>query len=191
MVMVHLRTTESHLTRSPTSRGSHTTVRAMKSSTAWHTTGTHWASRDRLIPRIHLSLPPHASTPQADILVAVSPTINGPLNQTSFSTEALVELSKSPSDSIALGLVVQPVSTIIFLSATCSRIDTILRLEFSTEFFHIHRLNVTTDRIFQLDAITGVFESNPLNAIVILLYNQRGCCWNRTWSRAVIRVVVL
>lgn len=125
--------------------------------------------------------PPNTSAPQSRILVAVSPAVNGSLNQSSLAAKTGVQFGQSPSNSVAFSFVNQTVSAILVLAATSSGINAILSLELWAQGIHIHGLHVASDRVFHLDAIAGVFKCNPLNTVVILSNNQRSGGWNWTW----------
>lgn len=78
-----------------------------------------------------------ASTPQSRVLVAVAPTVNSSLNQTSLPTETRIQLSQSPPNSVAFRLVNQPVATVLILTAAGSGVDAVLRLKFRAQGVHI------------------------------------------------------
>jgi hypothetical protein len=80
----------------------------------------------------------NASASQSRVLVAVSPAVDGSLNQTSLSTKAGVQLSQSPANGIALSLVNQTVSSVLILAATSTRINAVLCLKFWAQSIHIH-----------------------------------------------------
>jgi len=115
--------------------------------------------------------PPNTSAPQSRILVAVSPAVDGSLNQSSLPAKTGVQLGQSPSDSVAFSFVNQTVSAVLVLAATSSGINAILSLELWAQGIHIHGLHVASDCVFHLDAIAGVFKCNPLNTVVILSNN--------------------
>lgn len=73
--------------------------------------------------------PPNTSAPQSRILIAVSPAVNGSLNQSSLAAKTGVQLGQSPSNSVAFSFVNQTVSTVLVLAATSPWINAILSLE--------------------------------------------------------------
>lgn len=106
---------------------------------------------------------------QARILVAVSPTINRSLDQSSLSAQRRVQLREGPTNRIALGFVDQPIPPVLFFAATSSGIDTVLSLEILRQTLHIHGFHVTPDGIPHLHAVPRIFESDPLHPIGILM----------------------
>lgn len=80
--------------------------------------------RSVLVTQFGLS--PDSSAPKSWILVAVPPTIHCTLNETPFPTKTRIQLCKSPSYLVAVGLVVQTVAFVLIPWHTCSRIDTII-----------------------------------------------------------------
>ena len=140
---------------------------------------------------VHFSHPPHSSTPEAWILVAVTPAVDSPLNQATLTTQARVELRQGPTDGVAFRLVVQAITFVLLFVATCARVDAVLGLEVLRKLIDVDGLDITTDRVFHLDAIATVFKRNPLHTILILAHHQRGsggdgprssvgvdvCCW--------------
>lgn len=79
----------------------------------------------------------YTSAPQSGVLVAVAPTVNGSLNQTSLSTQTRIQLSQSPANSIALSLIDQAVSTVLVLAAASSGVDAVLGLELRAQSINI------------------------------------------------------
>jgi hypothetical protein len=77
----------------------------------------------------HFCHPSNTSAPQSRVLIAVPPTVNGSLDQTSLAAKTGVQLGQSPSDSVALCFVDQTISTILVLAAASSGVNAILGLE--------------------------------------------------------------
>ena len=108
------------------------------------------------------------------------------MNQTSLPAEAWIQLSQSPANCVALSFIDQSISSILVLGAASPWVDAILCLEFRAQSINIHGFHIASNGVFHLDTVTRIFEGNPLNAIVVLSDNQRGCCWN--WTRSSIWV---
>ncbi len=117
---------------------------------------------------VHLGHPPDASTPEPRILVAIPPAVHSPLDQASLAPERGVELRQRPADSVALSLVLQAVPPVLILRAAGARVYAVLRLELGRQLIRVHRLNVATNRVFHLYAITRVLERDPLHPVLIL-----------------------
>lgn len=130
----------------------------------------------------HLGHAAHAPAAQSGILVAVPPTVDCSLNQTSLAAQGRVQLCKRPSDSVALRLILQPVSPILILGAACPRVNTVLSLELGRELIRVDRLHIASDRVLHLDTVPGIFERDPLNAVSILTNHEGSCGGNRPWS---------
>jgi len=96
----------------------------------------------------------NASAPQSWVLVAVTPTVHSSLDQTSLSTQARIQLGQGPTNSVALGLVDQAVSTVLILAAARSGVDAVLSLEFWAQSVNIDGFDVTSDGVFHLDAVS-------------------------------------
>jgi hypothetical protein len=79
----------------------------------------------------------YTSAPQSWVLVAVAPTVNSSLNQTSLSTKARIQLGQSPTNSVAFSLVDQAVSTVLVLAAASSGVNAVLGLEFRAQSINI------------------------------------------------------
>lgn len=125
---------------------------------------------------VHLGHPSHSSAPEARVLVAVAPAVNGSLDQTSLATETRVELCQGPADRIAFRLVVETVTFVRLLVAACARVDTVLRLEFLGQLVDVDGLDVAADGVLHLHPVATVLERNPLHAVLVLPYNEgRGC----------------
>ena len=139
-----------------------------------------------LLSVVHLGHPAHSSASESRILITVSPAVYRSLNQSSLATEGHVQLSKSPTNTVAVRLIHQTVSTILILGAAGSRINTILLFELRAELFNIDRLNIATDGILHLDPVSRVLERDPLNTIAILSNHQWGSRGDRT--RCSIRI---
>lgn len=101
-------------------------------------------------------------------MVAVSPAVNRSLNEASFASQARVELCQRPADRVTLSLVMQTVAFVLVLGAACAGVNAVLRLEVLGKFFDIDGLDVATDGVLHLDAVTRVLESNPLDPILVL-----------------------
>ena len=165
------------------------------SCTAWthasrrrHPCRTTGTSHVRVMPSIldcftvvDFGHPPNSSAPQSRILVTVSPTVNGSLNQASLAAETGIQLGQSPTDRVAFCFVNQAVSSILVLAATSSRVNTILSFKLRAQGIHIHGFHVASDSVFHLNAIARILECNPLNTVVILSNNQWCGSWNWAW----------
>jgi len=110
----------------------------------WHPCWTTGASHVRSVSRrlnsfaiIDLGHSSHTSAPQSRVLVAVAPTVNGSLNETPLSTQTRIQLSESPSDSVALRLVDQAVPTVLILTAASSGVNAVLGLELWAQSINI------------------------------------------------------
>lgn len=123
------------------------------------------------------------SAPQSRILVTVAPAIDCSLNETSLSTQARVQLCKSPTDSVAFSLVNQSIAAVLVFAAASSGVDTVLSLELWAQGINIDRFYVASDGIFHLDAVARIFKGDPLHTIVILSHDKWCGCWNGTWCR--------
>ena len=128
----------------------------------------------------------NTSAAQPGILVGVAPAINGSLNEATLAPQARVELRQRPSNGVALGLVHQPVPTVLVFAAARAWVNAVFGLEFRAQGIHADRLHVASDGVLHLDAIARILESNPLHAIIILSNNQRCSCWD--WARGSIWV---
>lgn len=126
-----------------------------------------------LLAVVHLGHTANSSTSKARVLVAISPAVNSSLDQPSLAAQRWVELCQSPSDTVAVCLVHQAVSTVLILGAACSRVDTVLLLELGREVVGVDRLNIASNSVLHLDTVSRVLKCNPLNTIAILSHNQR------------------
>lgn len=135
---------------------------------------------------VHLGHPPYSSTPQSRVLVAVTPAVDGSLDQPTLATQARVQLRQCPADGVALGLVVQAVTFVLLLVAACARVDAVLSFEVLGQLVDVDRLNIAADGVLHLHPVAAVLERDPLHAILILADNQ----WRsrRNWSRCSIGV---
>lgn len=141
----------------------------------WHPCGTagtshmrRMCSRLNSLSIVDLGHSSNATRPQSRILIAVSPTVNRTLNQSSLAAKTWIQLRQGPSDRVALSLVNQPVSAILVLAAASSGVHAVFRLEFRAQSINIDRFNIASDGIFHLDTIPRVLERDPLNTIVVL-----------------------
>jgi len=149
----------------------------------------HLALRLRLVhqlARVDLGHPAHAARPQARVLVAVPPAVDGALDQASLAAQTWVELCQGPPDGVAFALVHQSITPVLILAAARPGVDAVLRLEFGGQRVNIDRFDIATDGIFHLDAVPRVLKGNPLHAISVLSHNKRRRCRDRPWSRACI-----
>jgi len=126
----------------------------------WHPCWTTGASHVRGVSRrlnrfaiVDLGHSSNTSAPQPGVLVAVAPTVNGSLNQASLPTQARIQLSQSPSDSVAFSLVDQAVSTVLVLTAASAGVHAVLGLEFWAQSINIDRFHVASDGVLHLDTI--------------------------------------
>lgn len=141
-----------------------------------------WCCAHRL-STVDLRHPSHTSAPQARILVAVTPTVYRALNETPLSSQARIEMSQSPPDRVAFRLVVQSVALVLIFRTASAGIYAVLRLEVLGKCVGVYRLDIASDGVLHLDAISRVLESNPLNTVLILPNNEWCCCRNRTRCR--------
>lgn len=89
------------------------------------------------VPVLNLGLSSHSPAPEPLVLIAVPPAIDRPLYQPSLSSQATIQLCKSPADGVAFCLIVQSVSFVALLSTASPRINTVLVLKFGAEGIHI------------------------------------------------------
>lgn len=113
-------------------------------------------------------------------MVAVPPAVDRSLDQATLSPQCRIEIRESPAHRVTLGLIDQPVPPVLVLAATGAWVDAVLRLELLVEVVHVDGLNIAPDRVFHLDAIAGVFKSNPLDTVVVLPDNKGRRGWDRT-----------
>lgn len=133
------------------------------------------------LPVVDLGHPPHSPAPQPGVLVAIPPTIHRPLNEAALSPQARIQLCQSPPHGVAFRLIVQAITFVLILGAASSRVHAIFGLEVLGKIVDVDGLHVAPDRVLHLDAVSGVLESNPLNAILVLPYDERGRGRNRSW----------
>jgi len=146
---------------------------------------------------VYLRHSTHASAPQPDVLVAVSPAVDGALNETPFLAQIGIQLREGPSDGIALAFVMQAVAFILFLVATRAWVHAVVRFELGAELFDIYRLDIATDGVLHLDAVSGVLERDPLHPVVVLPNNEgrgrgdrAGSCGGIRTRRGIRRVAM-
>lgn len=148
---------------------------------------------------VHLRHSPNPPAPQPGILIAVSPAVNCPLNEASFRSKAWVQFSQRPSNRIAFSFINQSITPVLIFRAACSRVDAVLGLEVLAESINIHRLNVASDGVFHLYAISRVLKSDPLNSIVVLTNDQwrsrrngsGSCIWVHSCAALLARMHVV
>lgn len=128
----------------------------------------------------HLCHASDATTPESGVLVAVAPTINCTLNETTLAPQAGVELCKRPTDGVALGLIMETVALVRVFGAACAGVNTVLGLEIRRKLINVDRLYVASNCVLHLDAIARVLKSDPLNTVLVLANNEWCCCRNRT-----------
>lgn len=80
----------------------------------------------------------------------------------------------------------QPIALVGIFADAGFRIDTVVGFEVLGELININRLDVTTNGVLHLDAITRILKSNPLHTIVVLAYDKRCSSRNRTWCYAFV-----
>jgi hypothetical protein len=106
----------------------------------WTTGASHVrgvCSRLNCFAVVDLGHSSYTSAPQSWVLVAVAPTVNSSLNQTSLPTKARIQLGQSPTNRVAFSLVDQAVSTVLVLAAASSGVDAVLGLEFRAQSINI------------------------------------------------------
>jgi hypothetical protein len=128
----------------------------------------------------HLRLAPDATTPEAGILVAVSPAVDCALDKTALAPQAGVQLCQCPSDGVAFSLVVQTVALVRVLRAARAGVNAVLSLEIRRKLIDVDRLHVASNCVLHLDAVAGVLKGDPLNTILVLSNNERSCSRNGT-----------
>lgn len=141
------------------------------------------------LPVVHLGHSPHSSTPQSRILVAVPPTVDCSLDQTSLTSQARIQLCQCPTYGVALGLVMKSVSFVLVLVAACTGIDAILCLEILWQIVYTDRLNVATNRVLHFHPVARVLKRDPLDTILILSDHERRSCRNWAWSSVGVDVL--
>lgn len=130
---------------------------------------------------VHLCHAADSSTSQAGVLVAVPPTVDRSLDETSLTPKRGVQLCEGPTNRVALGLVLQAVAAVLILRAARPRINTVLRLEFCGEFIRVHGLDITSDGVFHLYAVARILKRDPLNTVLILPHYERGGGGDWSW----------
>ena len=133
---------------------------------------------DSSLAVVHLGHASNPPTPQSWILVTVAPTINSPLNETSFTPQTRIQLSQSPANRIALRLVDQSVPPVLILWTARSRIYTVVSLEIRAQSLDVDVFYVAADGVLHLDAVPRILERDPLHAVAVLAHHQRGSCRN-------------
>jgi hypothetical protein len=83
-------------------------------------------------------------------------------------------LSKCPANGVALGFVVETIALVLVFGAAGAWVNAVLGLEVLGKFVNVDRLHVAANRVLHLDPVTGVLESDPLNAVLVLSNNQWG-----------------
>lgn len=116
--------------------------------------------------------------------VRVSPAVDCALDKSTLAAKTRVELCKSPSDGVAVGLVGESVATVCALLAAGSWVDAVLVLELGAQLVDVDGLDVAADGILHLDAVARVLEGDPLNSVVILSNYEWRSRWNWSWVRA-------
>jgi hypothetical protein len=106
-----------------------------------------------LLAVVDLGQATNATTAKARVLVAVSPAIHSSLDQTALAPQREVQLCQSPSYTVAVRLVHQPVSTVLLLGATSPGVDAVLLLKLWAELVNVDRLDVAADGVLHLDPI--------------------------------------
>jgi hypothetical protein len=91
-------------------------------------------------------------------------------------------VGKCPSHRVALRLVVQSVSLVLVFGTARTRVHTVFRLEVLWERFCVDRLDIASDCVFHLDAVSRILKRNPLYSVIVLSHHKRSGCGNRTWS---------
>ena len=134
-------------------------------------------------PVVDLGHTPHSPTPQTRVLVAVSPAVNRALNQPTLAAQAGVQLGERPANCVALSLVVKAVSLVLILVTARAGVYAVLGLEFLRELIDVYRLDVASDGVLHLHAVSRVLEGDPLDAILVLSDDERSCGGNRAGCR--------
>ena len=130
---------------------------------------------------VDLSHTADPSAAQSRVLVAVAPAIDRTLDQPTLSPQSGIQLGQRPADSVAFCLVDQPVPAILVFTAARARVHAVLGFEFLRERVHDDGLHVTADGVFHFHAVSGIFEGDPLHAVAVLSYDQRGSGWDGAW----------
>lgn len=125
---------------------------------------------DRLSGR-HLCHATNPSASQSNVLVAVTPAVNGSLDQSTLATQRHIQLSESPSYTVTVRFVHKAVTSVLFLWTACARINTVFLLEFGRKLVRVDRLDIAANGVFHLDSVTRVFKSDPLHAVTVLSHN--------------------
>lgn len=135
---------------------------------------------------MHFRHPSNPPTSQSRVLIAVSPAVDGPLNESPFLSEVGVELSESPAHGVAFTFVMQAIALVLIPPDTRSGIHTVGRFKFWAELLYIDGFDIAADLILHLYTISRILKGDPLHAIVVLANNERG--GGRYWTRCRIRV---
>lgn len=117
-------------------------------------------------------------------MVAVSPAVDRTLDQAALLAQVGIQLCQRPTNCVTLALVVQAIALVLLLPATGAWIDAVCRLELGAQLVDIDRLHIASNRVFHLHTVARVLESNPLDSIVVLAYNERGRGRDWTWCCA-------
>jgi hypothetical protein len=136
--------------------------------------------REALTP-VQLGHSPHASAPKSRILVAVPPAVDGSLNESTLPSQRGIQISKSPTDGVALRLINKSIALVLVLAAASPRIDTVFCLELLAKVVHIDRFDVTPNSIFHFHTISRILKSDPLDSVAILSHYERS--GRRDWAR--------
>lgn len=121
-----------------------------------------------------LGHPPHTTAAKPRILIAVTPAVDGTLDQTALSAQGRIQFGQGPSHGVAFGLVNEAVAAVLVLGAAGAGVDAVVRLELLAQAVDVDGLDVTPDLIFHLDAISRILERDPLHPVVILAHDERG-----------------
>lgn len=134
------------------------------------------------LARVDLCHATNAARAQARILVAVSPRVDGALDEAALPPQAGVELGEGPADGVALALVDEAVAAVLVLGAAGAGVDAVLGLEFGGQRVDGYGLDVAPDRVLHLDAVARVLKGDPLDAVAVLADDEGGC--GRDWTRS-------
>lgn len=167
MMVVQLLRSEAHAACGIQRRAAHTRRRRTGQMVRVRLRGSH------CLAVIHLRHAAHTPTPQTRVLVAVSPAVDGALDQTALAAQTRIELCQRPSDGVAFGLVHETVPAVLVLGTAGARVDAVLGLEFLGQGLNVDVLDVAADGVFHLDAVARVFKGDPLDAVVVLADDKR------------------
>jgi hypothetical protein len=177
MMMDHLSThTHSWCSR----RSCHAGSRNWRST--WRSRGRHVRTMLDLIllSVVDLCHSPDSSASKTGILVAVSPAINRTLDQATLATKAGVQLRQSPSDRVALALIMKTIALVLIFGAASTRVNAVFGLELLRKTADVDGFDIAADGVLHLDAVSGVLESDPLNTILVLPDDKWRGSWDRT-----------